>query len=298
VTFQLDVRPWQFGSATGNELLTDHFRIRTTVQDERFLRLLPTFAETAYARYGEVCPGRKEAEPRRMDVYVFGLRREWERFTRRFTPARAGTYMRIRSGGYMERGTAVLYLTLPYDTFAVLAHEAMHIYVARHFGRTAPPWLNEGLACYMEGHSWHDDRPVFTPGRNLFRHNHLRAAVHGGRLIPLPELLGTHAGREVRGTSARVMTYYAEVWALMLFLRDGADGRYAGKLDTLLAELGSDKMTQALRGMIAATPTPDGRPISIGEAIFRAYISDDLDRFGDEFDRFVRSLAHYRRTEL
>ena len=298
VAFQLDTQPWQFGSTPGKRLLTDHFDIRTTVRDERFLRLLPAFAETAHARFAAVCPAREPAKQPRMNVFLFGLRPEWDRFTRRFAPGRAGTYVRIRAGGYMERDTAVLYLTQPYDTFAVLAHEAMHMYLARHFGRTVPPWLSEGLATYMEGHHWRDDRPIFTPGRNVFRHNHLRAAVHTGTLIPLRELLGTNAGRELRGSSARVKTYYAEVWALTLFLRHGADGRYADKLTTLLADFGSDNMREAVKGMIAATPTPNGQPISFGEAVFRIYVSDDPDAFWNAFDRFVRSLCDYRRSDL
>src|SRR5439155_6630670 len=120
---------------------------------------------------------------------------EWERFTDQFAPDRAETYRRIHSGGYSERGVTVSHYSGRGPTLSILAHEGLHQYLENTRGRNIPPWLNEGLACYFESFDLdQNQRPIFTPEQNALRRTHMTDAMLNDSLIPLPEILATHAG--------------------------------------------------------------------------------------------------------
>ena len=289
-SFEVETQPWRFGRTEGTLLTTPHYNIHTTVEDEDLHVLVPRLLETAHQHYVRVLPV-DEPVATRSDVYVFRTRNQWEQFTRQFSPARADTYLRIRSGGYAEpRGTVVYCLRRRYTTLAVIAHECLHMYVFRNFPRrSVPPWLNEGLACYCEGHEWHDQTPVFTPGQNRFRMNSVRRALARGTLFKLEEMLGTNVGKIVRFSPKRVAVYYAQAWSMVAFLM--ASPTYRDPFAKLRRELGTEQMRLAINGYLVANPTSGGRPMSRGEALFRCYISDDLERFNAEYGVWLRKLT-------
>jgi len=284
---QSQVTDWQFGRAQGQRLLTDHFAVYTTVQDALTLELLPVFMETAYRQYIGTAPATDVSE-RRLPVYLFNTRAEWERFTRSFIRDRARRYLQIRSGGYTRQDTCVAYYIRRELTLAVLAHEGFHQYVYRHFGPAVPAWLNEGLACYCENYVWKDDRPVFAPHANRFRINHLRRALVTGKLMPLAKILDADAGDVVMTTQREVQTYYAQVWSLVMFLQNGSDQGYAWGFARLMAELGTPALTATAQAQRAAT---GDREIGFGQAVFRAYITENLDEFTTRYLAYVRELT-------
>ncbi len=287
--FEVEKQPWRFGQAEGTRLITPHYNIHITVQNELLLDVLPNFLETAHQLYMQLLPVEDPAETR-SNLYIFHTRNEWERFTRRFSPARADTYLRIRSGGYAEPKGTVLYYLGRYITLAVIAHECLHMYVYRHFDRrSVPPWLNEGLACYCEGHEWRDLTPVFTPGQNRFRMNSVRRALSRGTLLKLQEMLATDAGKMVRFSPNRVAAYYAQAWSMVTFLIHG--GKYTEPFTRLCRELGTKKMRTTVRAYIAAHPTRYGQRISRGEALFRSYITDDLETFSADYGVWLRKIT-------
>jgi hypothetical protein len=289
-TFATEIKDWQFGRDEGALLVTPHYSIHTTIRDEQTLDVLPSFLETAHQFYITILPV-AQPNPKRSNLYVFRTRNQWESFTRKFSPRRADTYLRIRSGGFAEPDGTVLYYLRRHYTFAVIAHECLHMYVYRNFPRgSVPPWLNEGLACYCEGHEWRGKRPVFTPGKNRYRINALRRAMASGSLFRTRELLATDAGQVLRFSPKRVSVYYAQAWSTIAFLIHG--GKYSESFAKLRRELGTDKMRLTVNGYLASQPTLRGRPVSFGEALFRSYITDDLEGFSAEYGVWLKELAH------
>lgn len=266
---------WNFGRAAGTKIITEHYELHTTLKDQRLLATLPELMERTHEQYARLVPPHHDHE-QRMPVYLFARRPEWEYFTRRFTGGRAGVFLQIRNGGYSEQGvTVVQYVSHP-ATFPLLAHEGLHQYLHHRVTPQAPAWLNEGLATVCEGQRWTGDRLAqFDPHFNPTRANALAEALLEKRLLPLRQLLGTHAGRIVGETGRTVATYYAQVWGLVLFLMEAEGGKYAAAFERLCAELASPK--------VEASPELAGNP---GEAIFRSYITDDLDGFERELNRY------------
>lgn len=221
-------QPWTYGGCDGRRLVTDHFDLYTTVADARLVDALPAFLEAAYREYDALVPLRPPTEVR-LTTYLFGSRLEWDRFVQANYPARHEVYARIRSGGFTEGGTAVIFHKAPPTTLATLAHEGWHQYADSLPGPAIPAWLNEGLGCTFEGFEFVRGRPRFTPLRNTFRINFLREGLMQGSLLELPQLLELDAGEMLtRDDSRLTQTYYAQTWALIAFFRHGERGAAGG----------------------------------------------------------------------
>ena len=80
-------------------------------------------------------------------------------------------------------------------------------------------------------------------------------------------------------------TYYAQLWALMLFLREGAHGRYAADFQRLLTSLDREDLAQYARAahIWSEHPAPN-----FGEDLFRNFISEDLDAVEREYQAFMQ----------
>ncbi len=283
---EYDARAWQFGSTQGRRIVTPHYEIFTTVADERLLETFPELMEAAYEMYADLAPAAREpAEP--MQVYLFATRPQWERFTRHFTGPRAEAFLQIRNGGYSERGVTAIQYVSHQTTFPIMAHEGLHQYLYHHLTAWAPAWLNEGMAVACEGQRWEGARlREFDAWHNPVRRNALADALLRNELFPLRELLATHAGRVIRGSTRGVATYYAQLWAFYLFLREGEEGRYRSGLDRLVHHLGA-----AGADMPAIAAAPGGAPpevFSPGEAVFVQFISTDVAAVEREYRRFIR----------
>jgi hypothetical protein len=274
----------------GTQFFTKHYDIRTTSGDAALREVLPEFVEASYRQYAKLVPAERE-DGERMLVYVYGRRAEWALFTRQFVPAHAPIYMHILSGGYMDvpTATAVLWDVKRDQTLALLAHEALHQYIARHRPEPIPPWLNEGLATQFEDFDLDGPRPIFRPQRNLIRKNSLREslALPDG-LIPLDQLLAMHAGQAVTQAVECARSYYGQVWLTVLFLR--THPTYRDAFARLLADAGTERLRIAIRGYRAATTLAAG--LSDGEVAFRQYISDDLGGFSGELQAFGRQTVY------
>jgi hypothetical protein len=277
--------PWTFAKVPGHKLTTEHYEIYTTLRDQVLLEALPGFVEAAYENYTRVVPPARTPEGR-MKVYLFASRAQWEAFTRWFTGSRARVYLNIRNGGYSERGVSVIEYVAHQITFPLFAHEGFHQYLHHHVNTAIPAWLNEGLAVFCEGQRWGSTEiKEFDPWYNPRRRNDLAAGVAGNRLHSLRKLLETDAGKMIEGSSQSVATYYAEVWALILFLRDGAGGKYAADFQRLLASLDKVDIEQHAR---ASHIWSDRPTFNFGEDLFRNFISEDLETVEREYFAFLR----------
>jgi hypothetical protein len=275
----------------GVQMLTDHFDLRVTARDPVLREYLPTFMEGAYAAYECTVP-QAQPQPERLIIYLFDTRDQWARFTRGFSPANAETYLHILSGGYTDypSATAVAFDLRRDRTLSLLAHEGMHQYFARNFPEPVPAWVNEGLATQFESFELNGPHPNFTPRRNYSRKNHLRELIsERDELIPLADLLRMDAGQAVRGVQYGSRAYYAQIWSLVLFLKEGpAPIGYRQSFANLLADVGTDRMTTAIRAQRVATPDSDA--MSDGEMVFRHYISEDLPRVEADYREFAEAL--------
>jgi len=279
--------PWPLKSHTGTIIETAHYRINTPRKDKDFYDAAVDLAEGQYERfYDEI-----EIQPKeKMNVYVFSDVKQWIAFTKtKFGEPHARIYMRIRNGGYAEGNIAAFYNVGRYATLTIMAHELFHLYIHSATGNEpVPAWVNEGLACYFEAHEWDVDKLVFTPEKNLFRQQNLAEAFSKGKMIPIKELLSTHAGEVSKSNQPKVLTYYAQLWSLIRYLEDPRSGVYHTNFKKMLKELGTRQMVVKARGFMTTVPASEN--VSFGEAVFRQYITNDLSRFEEEFYAYTSQL--------
>lgn len=277
---------WKYQQSVGAAIRSEHYELYTTLREPVLQQSLPQVLESAYNYYRELVPAAQPpAEP--MKVYLFATRGEWEHFTRRLAGPRAATLLKVRGGGYSERGVSVIEYVAHEITFPVMLHEGFHQYLYHCVHPNIPAWLNEGLAVYCEGHrAGGHGVSGFDPWYNPTRRNALaELLVRDRELFSLEELLRINAGHVVGGTRRRIDAYYAQVWALMLFLREGEDGRYAPGFARLLAALGRDDIEPFARAAHATSSRPE---YNFGQSLFSAFISDDYETVDREFRRFMR----------
>ncbi len=292
-----EARDWQFARHPGRRLLTTHYDIRTTVRDPVLIESIPQAVETAYRYYRSLVPAAGQPSAP-MRVYLFARRDEWTAFTRRFAGDRAATLLKIRHGGYSEHGVSVIQYVAHSVTFPLLTHEGFHQYVYCCVKHRMPAWLNEGLATMCEGQRWSGTGlQAFDPWYNPARRNALADALLRNELIPLDELLAMNAGHVVGGSTRRISTYYAQVWALVLFLREGAGGAYAERFDHLLHTLGREDLAPYARAAYVKTRNPGD--YSLGRGVFEAFFGHDLAHVQQQYIEFIRRrLVGPRKKDL
>jgi len=229
--------PWRFHGNEGWTFTTPSATLHTTLRDRAMLARLPSFIELAQIHARSLVALLPEPE-RRVTAYMLGSRAEWESMTRRILGERAGVYLAIERGGYSVRDTGVFYDIGPKDSFTIAAHEGWHQLARSVLADPLPTWLDEGLACYAEGFRWdeHDpDLPEFLPWANLERFDQLRAAHARGSLMPLRTLVSSRPEDLMRTDKGaeRVLTYYAQLWALIHFFRESGHSTGLARTITL-----------------------------------------------------------------
>ncbi|MEQ9206502.1 MAG: DUF1570 domain-containing protein [Phycisphaerales bacterium] len=223
--------PWTYQGNDGWTYYTPSSTIRTTITDRQMLIRIPSFVELSqiHARTAlTVLP--ETSEP--VDTYFLGSRKQWETMTKKVLKDRAPVYLAIERGGFSVGTTGVYYDLGPRDSFAIAAHEGWHQYAHSVMIDRLPVWLDEGIACYLEGFRWDEvepDMPNFLPWANLERYDQLRKAHANGSLMSLHTLVSNRP-QDLMSTDqggGRVLTYYAQHWALIHFFREFEGGRYS-----------------------------------------------------------------------
>lgn len=307
----VSVQTWSGEGLSGRLLSTEHFDIISTLRDEPFEAALPGFLEAAYRRYAEIIPddpesrgfsprgdprsGPRRVKPvvRRLTTYIFGTRWEWQRFARRRFSSRYEVYARIVSGGFAEGTTSVSFHRSRSSTLATLAHEGWHQYVAASVPGPMPAWLDEGFACYHEAVDFAGAEPRFTPQHNTFRINSLRDALQADRLLPLSEIIDTNAGDIItHGHAGIAQVYYAQVWALVTFLKHGDEGRYAAGLQLMLNHIADGSFH--VRSGAARLTGNDGAAESAAHSVFRTYFSRSVEEITEPYREHLIRIADFR----
>jgi len=281
---------WTFGREQGRVIRTDAYRLFTTENESILVSRMPTFMEQALETYTTGL-GELPRPPVPLDTYLMANRPQWTRLTQSLMGPQAELYLKIQRGGFTAQGRAVLYDIGTHDTFSLLAHEGWHQYTQRTFRQPLPTWLEEGIAAYMEGFRWDPDFPEFPHFKgwaNIERFDQLRRAAQESRLVGLEELLSQAPQELLAQGGDRALTFYAQAWAAVHFLREGENGRYRDGLERLLRDAASGEVADRITAELGPAA---GRAYLMrrrGPELFRVYFNRDLSEASEEFERFCR----------
>lgn len=296
----LSVEPWEFNGHQGRLIRTSWYRLFTTETDPALVDAMPEFLEAALEHYTTGIA----ALPRpamKLDTFLMATRPQWVSLTQQVMGSSAGTYLRIERGGFAAGGRALLWSIGPRDTLAIAAHEGWHQYTQRTFKQWLPAWLEEGIATYMEGFvpdPRDPHRPIFAGWANVERFDQLRAAAGRGGLVPLEDLLRMSPQDLISTSTDRTLTYYAQVWALVHFLREGEDGKHRAVLAMLTADAAHGRLEKTValeHGSASAHRIVLSRG---GPAVFQAYFDDDLASAGKAYAQFVDRVVSGSRERI
>ena len=281
----MEVKDWKFAGKPGKLLETGHYDVYTPLKDETLIKAVPQLIESAFAYYRFIVPS-PHAIDEKMRMYVFVARGEFEAFTRHFAGPRAETLNKVRNGGYTENGVCVVEYVAHQITYPIMAHEGLHQYLHYYAKGRVPAWLNEGLAVQCEGQRWgRIGLKEFDPAYNPARRAGLSDALDHGDTFGLRELLRIDAGHVVGGNSRKIGGYYGQVWALLLFLQEYGDGKYRAGYQRLLRTLGTDDLEPYAQAAFVKSNDPN---FNLGEYVFRAFISPDIETVDREFREYVQ----------
>ena len=294
--FVADKRVWTFRGVAGQEYRTPNAVIRTTSSDRKILERLPPFVELSILHFQSDLvrlPRPKET----IETYFFQSRSQWAAMTHSLMGERAPVYLAIERGGYSYNNIGVFFDLGPRDSFVICAHEGWHQYAHSTFADPLPVWLDEGVACVMEGFRWDEqfpDHPRFLLWANLERFDQLRRAYNGGSLMPIHALLtlrpqdlidqGVRSGNR----QPAALNYYAQVWALIHFLREGQGGIYRQAFETMLR----DAADGTLRDKLDAAALRDLNSRRAGAGTLLAYLPEgtSLRLLDQQYQRFVAQI--------
>jgi len=236
--FVAERQRWSYQGYNGWTYYTPGSMIHTTITDRQMLIRIPAFVELAQI-HARTALTTLPAPSEPVNTYFLGSRSQWATMTKRLLKDRAGVYLAIERGGFSVGTTGVYYDLGPRDSFTIAAHEGWHQYAHSVMIDKLPVWLDEGIACYLEGFRWDEvepDMPRFLPWANLERYDQLRKAHANGSLMSLHTLVSNRP-QDLMATDkggGRVLTYYAQHWALVHFFREYQGGRYLPGLGRVL----------------------------------------------------------------
>ncbi len=295
--------PWKFNGKPGKVIRTYHYRLFTTESDPVLISRLPGFMEAALSHYTSAL-GPLPSPEFKLDTFLMATRAQWTQLTQQLMGSQAASFLRIPRGGYASSGRAIYYDIGAQDTMAIASHEGWHQYTQRTFKDLLPVWLEEGVATYMEGHRWDGATPIFLPWSNLERFDQLRSAAASGTLFSLEDLLSaspqdlidppvTDPTRPAPPHRARdsALTYYAQIWALVHFLREAEGGRYSAHLTELLSDAANGRLSLTLSLQMPPVAAKNALASRRGPALFTAYFTPDLAAASAQYARFIDQVV-------
>lgn len=286
----LSTDDWTFATAQGKVLRTANYRIYTTVENPVLRARLASYLEHGLVHY-RTALGPLPAPTQRLDTYLMKNRPQWEAVTKQLMAEQAEMLLKIPRGGYASRGIGVFYDIGIFDTLAIAGHEGWHQYTQRVFKDQLPVWLEEGVATFMEGHRWEGNTPVFRQWANVQRFDQLRTAADKRGLLPLEDLLDSRPQDFLDQSDDRVLTFYAQIWALVHFLNEGENGKYRASLRALLNDAAMGNLNQALRAKLGDRAASSALVQRTGPGVFLAYFNEDISAASSEYAAFVQSIV-------
>ncbi len=294
ILIDADVRAWDTPNSRGHLLVTDHYRIYTTINRRHLRQYLPGLMEASHSRYLELTGLRDHGASKLMPMYVMANRQEWAALTTKRLGSRAGPVLSITAGGYCYDGVCVLWDIGPRGTLSVAAHEGLHQFFSHRLKQSLPMWIEEGICVLAEGHQLSKGVLTFTPKNNPSRITALRNAIVNGHWVRTEKLLPMNAGDAVStGIAEKALGYYGQVWALSMFIRSVP--KYNAGMQRMIADAQDGRMHIAM-GLTADALTKlkrYGRAYNrtVAAPLFKYYISDDTEAFEVQYKAFARKLA-------
>ena len=284
---------WTFAGRDGVVLTTPRYRVLTTLGPSVLRERVPIFLERALLHYTSAVVELPMPQ-RPMESFVMANRTQWVELTRRLVGPRAALYERIQRGGYATQGRGVFFDIGEHDTLQIAGHEGWHQYTQATFGHRLPSWLEEGVACYMEGFRWHPTRrdvPVFLPWANTERFDLLRRLASRGQLSSLAEITGTTADERVRGPGSQTLAFYAQVWALVHFLAEGEGGVHRAAFEQILKDAADGTLFQTLQAELGRGEAGRAFLLHRGDAILRAYLGRSAEQLDPAYQAFISRIT-------
>jgi len=288
--------PWSTPYGPGRQISTEHYQIFTTSPNRNLVENLPGFMEASYRNYLRLTrlSDKRLEEP--FVFYVMGTRQEWAEMTRQAVPVQTDVYLSIEAGGYAFGGACVLWDLGGYSTLSVAAHEGMHLFLQRRLADQLPMWAEEGLCVMAEAYETYKDMLRFTRDRNAARFSHLRWALVQDSWLTAEKLLSMDAGDALGGLTEPALAYYGQLWAMMVFMQSRPE--YSTGLHMLIADAEAGRLHQALgvssESLQALRSRGKDYNRTVGAALFRHYITQDLGKFESQYLQFAKSLTAMR----
>ncbi|MHC4394309.1 MAG: gluzincin family metallopeptidase [Planctomycetota bacterium] len=291
------VQVWENQYGPGLKITTAHYDIFTTLLEPLMLSQVPGYIESAYRGYQNQLP-KPVATKTRFTIYLFGQRREWEKFSETFAGPAAPVYKKIKAGAYYLNGACVVYDIGRERTFSVLGHEGWHQFNSRHFKFRLPSWLDEGIAMLFEANRYEKGLFYFEPALNTGRLGALKAMLIKDKLIPLRELIALNPGEVlISDETEAVSAFYSQSYALVRFLREQNYGRWLPNYHQLLMDglKGNWSLSEPYRTIAA------DRNIrltvrwnrAVGSQLFEQYVDNDFGRIEKEYVTFCRKIVYH-----
>ncbi len=282
---------WSDGGIAGVRVRTEHYNLHLALKDPTFRDMLPAYMEACHFAYATVL-GELPIPNDQLELYIFSSRSPWEEWTKNTLGKDADIYLGLGRGGFTADGVSVLYDLGRVDTLTIAAHEGWHQFSQKSLKHPLPTYLEEGLACWMEGTRLsRDGVPMaFKPWKNFERWTELRNAFRDENLISLGELLETSPQLCLQKGKNSLLTYYAQCWALIHFLHDGEQGKYRPSLLRLMKDAAEGKLAAKLAGSRAiANPILRKKAVQsrTGNGVMLEYFNPDFSALKGEYDRFV-----------
>jgi hypothetical protein len=196
--------------------------------------------------------------------------------------------LRLEAGGYTVNGVTVCYNIGGLATLAVATHEGMHQFLYHRLANRLPLWTEEGMATTAEGMTVSGDRVRFTPDANPLRQSDLRKTILRKQWAPLGLLLRTNPKQLVATGRGSPLGYYAQVWALIHWLRNSPE--LAPRLQRLLDDAAAGRFDQA----VPARHLHLGGDVynnAVALPLFRHYIGEDIEALDAAFRAHAEKLA-------
>lgn len=280
------VEPARYEGQAAHRVVTDHYQIDTTIADTDFDASLGQLMEGALAQYHRLAPGvALTSIP--MQCHMFAYRSQWAGFTKHTAGPDAEVYLQINRGGYTAGDVYVAYFIGDVGTWSVASHEGWHQFVARHFAKRPPPFLEEGLACMFENVRWDGGLPRWDLESNAIRLTGVRKTLQKRALVPLDQLCTMHAGQVVNTSSARIEGFYAQSWAFARFLCEGEGGRYRPALQALLSDLAAGHPAVPVT-LVSAGHGWDPRS---AKPLLEHYLGSDLASIEHAYIAYMRQIS-------
>ena len=294
IVIDAETRVWDTPHSRGHLLVTDHYRIYTTIRRPPLRQYLPGLMEASHSRYLDLTGLSDRPSNKLMPMYVMATRPEWAALTTARFGKWAGPVLAITAGGYCHAGVCVLWDIGPRATLSVAAHEGLHQFFAHRLKQSLPMWLEEGICVLAEGHQLSKGMLQFTPKNNPSRITALRNAIVNGHWVETEKLLPMDAGDAV-GTqiAEKAIGYYGQVWALSMFIRSVPE--YNAGMQRMIADAQEGRMHVGI-GLTADALTKlkkHGRAYNrtVSTPLFKHYISDDTNAFEAQYLAYARKLA-------